>query len=140
IHEEDVATEMKLWEYKLIMYVLGDDLSMNAVKTFMEKIEMWYYQRDHIPYMDYQCSYVIGNNRLDRISRNPHRNGRNRNNCNRYRNRDRSRNLKHGRAPYFELKEELLRVLPIWIKLPLHLWREKSISKITSALGKPLVT
>ncbi|XP_058725788.1 uncharacterized protein LOC131597091 [Vicia villosa] len=43
----------------------------------------------------------------------------------------------------FELKDDLLRVLPLWItmpNLPLHLWGEKSISKITSVVGIPITT
>ncbi|XP_058782465.1 uncharacterized protein LOC131656921 [Vicia villosa] len=43
----------------------------------------------------------------------------------------------------FELKADLLSVLPLWItlpNLPLHLWGKKSISKITSAIGKPITT
>ncbi|CAK8544239.1 unnamed protein product [Lathyrus sativus] len=37
----------------------------------------------------------------------------------------------------------MLRTLPIWIKLPnlpLHLWGEKSLSKIGSAIGNPVTT
>ncbi|CAK8530777.1 unnamed protein product [Lathyrus sativus] len=37
IKEEDVEKEVKFWESALIMYVLGVDLSMNAVKQFMSK-------------------------------------------------------------------------------------------------------
>ncbi|XP_058753527.1 uncharacterized protein LOC131626708 [Vicia villosa] len=43
----------------------------------------------------------------------------------------------------FELTTDLLRVLPLWItlsNLPLHLWGSKSISKITSAVGRPITT
>lgn len=39
------------------------------------------------------------------------------------------------------LKEDLLRVMPVWVKfpqLPLHLWGYRSIGKIASAIGKPL--
>ncbi|CAK8573801.1 unnamed protein product [Lathyrus sativus] len=37
IEEEDVEKEVKFWESALIMYALGVDLSMNAVKQFMSK-------------------------------------------------------------------------------------------------------
>ncbi|CAK8578828.1 unnamed protein product [Lathyrus sativus] len=37
IEEEDVEKEVKFWESALIMYVLSEDLSMNAVKQFMMK-------------------------------------------------------------------------------------------------------
>lgn len=37
IKAEDIELEVKFWESALIMYVLGDDPSMNAVKQFMMK-------------------------------------------------------------------------------------------------------
>jgi hypothetical protein len=43
----------------------------------------------------------------------------------------------------FTLKDDLLRVLPIWVtfpQLPLIFWGEKSIGKIASAIGKPMMT
>lgn len=43
----------------------------------------------------------------------------------------------------FELNADLLHVLPLWITLPnfiLHLWVEKSISKITNVVGRPITT
>lgn len=43
----------------------------------------------------------------------------------------------------FNLKQVLLCILPIWVKLPqlpLHLWGSKSLTKIGSTLGTPLVT
>ncbi|XP_058758403.1 uncharacterized protein LOC131631649 [Vicia villosa] len=45
--------------------------------------------------------------------------------------------------PDFNLKRDMLRTLPIWVKLPqlpLYLWGAKSLSKIGSAIGVPLVT
>lgn len=46
-------------------------------------------------------------------------------------------------SPGFNLQKDLLRTLPIWIKLPqlpLHLWGVRRLNKIGSAIGKPLVT
>ncbi|XP_058784538.1 uncharacterized protein LOC131659349 [Vicia villosa] len=43
----------------------------------------------------------------------------------------------------FNLKRDMLRTLPLWVKLqklPLHLWGAKGLSKIGSAIGVPLVT
>lgn len=45
--------------------------------------------------------------------------------------------------PDFNLKNDVLPTIPIWIKLPqliLYLWGAKSLSKISSALGTPLMT
>lgn len=39
----------------------------------------------------------------------------------------------------FELKDTLLIVLPVWIQLSFHLWGERSIAKIASIAGKPVV-
>ncbi|XP_058741780.1 uncharacterized protein LOC131614173 [Vicia villosa] len=41
----------------------------------------------------------------------------------------------------FNLKRDLMRTIPIWVKLPqlpLHLWGVKSLNKIGSAIGTPL--
>lgn len=35
LEEKDVASEKHLWRNALIMYAIGNDLSMNAVKKFM---------------------------------------------------------------------------------------------------------
>ncbi|XP_058784375.1 uncharacterized protein LOC131659164 [Vicia villosa] len=37
IVEEDIVSEVKFWEYALILYALGEELSMTMVKTFMVK-------------------------------------------------------------------------------------------------------
>lgn len=39
INDEDMASELQFWENALIMYVMGEDLSMRAIKNFMQK--MW---------------------------------------------------------------------------------------------------
>lgn len=39
IDETDTNWEMQLWSNSLIMYVLGENLSMRTVKNYMEK--MW---------------------------------------------------------------------------------------------------
>lgn len=43
----------------------------------------------------------------------------------------------------FKLRDDLLRVVPIWVifpQLPLVFWGDKSIGKISSAFGKSLMT
>lgn len=45
--------------------------------------------------------------------------------------------------PNYDMKEDMLRTLPIWIKLPtlpLRLWGARSLNKIGSLIGVPLVT
>lgn len=41
------------------------------------------------------------------------------------------------------LKDDLLRVLPIWVtfpSIPLHLWSKSTLSEIASAVGRPVST
>lgn len=43
----------------------------------------------------------------------------------------------------FTFKEDAIRTIPIWVmlhQLPLVFWGDKSLGKITSALGKPMIT
>ncbi|KAG5069177.1 hypothetical protein JHK85_001554 [Glycine max] len=43
----------------------------------------------------------------------------------------------------FNLKKDLLRALPLWVKLPnlpLYLWGDNTLGKIVSAIGSPIVT
>lgn len=43
----------------------------------------------------------------------------------------------------FNLKKDLLRALPLWVKLPnlpLYLWGDNTLGKIVSAIGNPIVT
>ncbi|XP_058753184.1 uncharacterized protein LOC131626385 [Vicia villosa] len=35
LEEQDLVSELKFWEYALIMYAIGDELSMNGVRKFM---------------------------------------------------------------------------------------------------------
>ena len=37
IDESDVSGELEFWENSIILFALGESLSMNAVKKFMEK-------------------------------------------------------------------------------------------------------
>ncbi|CAI8597013.1 unnamed protein product [Vicia faba] len=132
IEEDDVISEVIFWKPSLVLYTLGGELSMNAVKNFMIKhwnfvqlSDMYYHEegyfilrfkmlreRDDVlmkgPYMFISMSLLIREWRLD-----------------------------------FNLKDDMLRTLPIWVKLPqlpLFLWGENSLNKIGSALGNPIVT
>lgn len=47
------------------------------------------------------------------------------------------------RNPHFTMKEDAVRVLPIWVnfpQLPLIYWGEQSIGKIASIIGRPIMT
>lgn len=43
IEEVDVAEELELWEHALILFSLGEPLSMNVVMEFMEKIGIMFH-------------------------------------------------------------------------------------------------
>ncbi|XP_058774196.1 uncharacterized protein LOC131648458 [Vicia villosa] len=132
IEAEDVAEELNYWENAIILFALGETLSMHAVKNFMEK--SWNFVAMPELYFNESGYFVV-----------------------RFKSHeDMSQVMEQG--PYFiygkplflkywtidfELKADLLRVLPLWItlpNLPLHLWGKKSISKITSAIGMPITT
>lgn len=132
IEAEDVASEIEFWKSSLIMYVLGGDLSMTAVKQYMEKY--WNFVRLPELYYNDEGYFILKFRTLDDM------------------------NLVMSKGPYtiynmtmflrewvtgFSLKDDMMRAVPIWVKLPqlpLHLWGSKSLGKIGSALGKPLFT
>ncbi|XP_058746354.1 uncharacterized protein LOC131619255 [Vicia villosa] len=132
IEECDVAEELSYWENALILFALGESLSMHAVKNFMEKT--WNFVSLTELYFNDSSYFIVMFKNHEELSQ----------------------VMKQG--PYFiygkplflkywtidfELKEDLLRVLPLWItmpNLPLHLWGEKSLSKISSVVGRPIMT
>lgn len=129
---EDIMSELQFWEDTVIMYVLGRDLSMNAVKQFMirywnfVKLPELFYHDDGYFLMKFQCN--------------------------------KEKEMVLMRSPYsihnmpmvlkdwytgFNFKRDMVRAIPIWVKLlklPLYPWSATSLGKIGSALGKPLFT
>ena len=132
IDESDVYEELEFQENSIILFALGQSLSMNAVKKFMEKTQN-FISLPELFYNDEGYFIMKCKNREDMelvMEQGPY--------------------FIYGKPVFlrkwtteFEMKEDLLRVLPIWItlpQLPLHLWGERSISKITSVIGKPITT
>jgi hypothetical protein len=132
IDATDIINEVKFWDSALIMYVLGGELSMNGVKQFMTK--MWNFVQ--LPYMYYnEEGYFIMRFHSYADRDKVFMNGP-------YTIRNMPMLLREWK-PNFNLKSDMLRTIPIWVKLPqlpLYLWGAKSLSKIGSALGNPLVT
>ncbi|XP_058783636.1 uncharacterized protein LOC131658346 [Vicia villosa] len=132
IDESDVASELTYWENAVILFALGETLSMHAVKNFMEK--SWNFVALPELYFNDAGYFIVRFKSYE----------------------DQTKVMEQG--PYFiyvkpiflkywsidfELKADLLRVLPLWItlpNLPLYLWGEKSISNITSDVGRPITT
>jgi hypothetical protein len=131
IEEADTVSEIQFWQNSLILYVLGAELSMHLVKNFMMKT--W----NHIQLPDmyfHDDGYFILRFRsmgdMDSVLMNGP-----------YTIRGMPLLLKEWK-PGFDMKKDMLRTLPIWVKLPklpLDLWGN-GLDKIGSALGKPLMT
>ncbi|KAK2401841.1 hypothetical protein QL285_051403 [Trifolium repens] len=128
----NVESEVNFRAPSLIMYALGSDLSMSAVKQFM--LRNWNFVK--LPDMFYNeegYSILRFHSFQDKESvmmQGP------------YTIRNMSMLLRDWK-PNFSLKRDMLRTLPIWIKLPqlpLYLWGARSLSKIGGALGNPMVT
>ncbi|KAL5134431.1 Transposon TX1 uncharacterized protein [Glycine soja] len=122
IEEDDIAIEMKFWETTLILYALGEDLSMNAMKSYM--VKMWNFVK--LPEMYYHDDgyFILRFNSHDGMDvvlmKGP------------YTIRNVPLLLKEWK-PNFNLQRDMLRTLPLWVKLPklpLHLWGVKSFNKI----------
>jgi hypothetical protein len=132
IEASDVDSEIQYWASSLIMYVLGGDLSMSAVKQFMTR--HWSFVKLPDMFYNEEGYFILRFHSLaDKdavMMQGP------------YTIRNMPMLLRDWK-PDFSLKKDLLRTLPIWVKLPqlpLHLWGVKSLSKIGSAIGNPLVT
>jgi hypothetical protein len=132
IEATDVDSEIKFWASSLIMYVLGGDLSMSAVKQFMTR--HWNFVKLPDMFYNEEGYFILRFQSLaDKdavLMQGP------------YTIRNMPMLLRDWK-PDFSLKRDLLRTLPIWVKLPqlpLHLWGVKSLSKIGSAIGNPIVT
>ncbi|XP_058732715.1 uncharacterized protein LOC131604280 [Vicia villosa] len=132
IEEDDVQSEILFWENALILYALGENFSMNMIKNFM--VKTWNFVKIPNMYYNDEGYFILrfhSHEDLDAVlMRGP------------YTMRNVPLLIQEWRAD-FNLKRDMLRTLPIWIKLPqlpLYLWEAKSLSKIGSAIGVPLVT
>ncbi|CAK8531390.1 unnamed protein product [Lathyrus sativus] len=132
IEEDDVSSEVKFWESSLILYAMGADLSMNAVKNFMTR--SWNFVQLPDMYFNDEGYFILRfksfTDRDEVLLRGP------------YMLRNIPLLIREWR-PDFKIKDELLQTLPIWVKLPqlpIVLWGDTSLNKIGSALGKPIMT
>lgn len=132
IEAEDVESELQFWVNTLILYGLGEYLSMTAVKNFMTKV--WNFVALPDMYFHEEGYFLLrfkSRDDLDAVMmRGP------------YTIRNRPVIIKEWH-PNYDIKEDMLRTLPIWVKLPslpLRLWGARSLNKIGSLIGIPLVT
>ncbi|XP_058726185.1 uncharacterized protein LOC131597508 [Vicia villosa] len=131
IEEDDVASEIHFWANSLILYAFGEDLSMNMVKNYMAKT--WNFVKLPNLYYNDDGYFILrfhSHDDMDAVlMKGP------------YTLRNVPLLLQEWR-PDFNLKRDMLRTLPIWVKLPqlpMCLWGEKILSKIGIAIGFPLV-
>jgi hypothetical protein len=122
IEEQDVESEKKFWENALIMYAIGEDLSMNDVNKFM--INMWTFVSLPELYYNEEGYFIIRfKSKMDRdavLLRGPY-------------TIYRKPMFLHKWTLDFTLKDDLLRVLPIWVtfpQLPLIFWGKKALGKL----------
>lgn len=132
IEDDDIRSEVKFWESSLILYAMGADLSMNAVKNFMTR--SWNFVQLPDMYFNDEGYFILRfksfRDRDEVLLRGP------------YMIRNIPLLIREWR-PGFKIKDELLRTLPIWVKLPqlpIILWGDTSLNKIGSALGNPIMT
>ncbi|KAG4969263.1 hypothetical protein JHK82_034972 [Glycine max] len=132
IEAEDIASELQFWENAMILYVLGGSLSMTMLKNYMVKMWNFVILPDML-YHDDGYFLLRFMNREDKetvMMRGP------------YTIRNMPIILKEW-TPDFNLSKDLEKTMPIWVKLPqlpLCLWGLKSLNKIGSAIGNPLMT
>ncbi|XP_058784641.1 uncharacterized protein LOC131659469 [Vicia villosa] len=132
IEQSDIESEVLYWDSALIMYVLGGDLSMNMVKQFM--IRQW--NTVQLPDLLYHDDrYFIMRFKSMKEKEEILMNGP-------YTIKNIPMLLRDWK-PDFCMKKDMLRTIPIWVKLPqlpLEMWGAKSLNKIGSAIGSPVVT
>ncbi|KAH1264861.1 hypothetical protein GmHk_01G000690 [Glycine max] len=132
IEDDDIRSEVKFWESSLILYAMGADLSMSAVKNFMTR--SWNFVQLPDMYFNDEGYFILDfksfRDRDEVLLRGP------------YMIRNIPLLIREWRLG-FKIKDELLQTLPIWVKLPqlpIILWGDTSLNKIGSALGNPIMT
>lgn len=121
IEDTNVAKELELWENAVILFALGETLTMNAVRKFMEKTwnfvalpELYYNKAGYfiVRFKSYEDREKV-------MAQGP------------YFIYGKPRFLKPWTTD-FEIREDLLCVFPLWITLPnppLHLWGKATSRK-----------
>ncbi|CAK8544926.1 unnamed protein product [Lathyrus sativus] len=107
IEQEDIETEIQFWDNALILYVVGNDLSMNTVKNFMQR--MWnFVKMPDLYYHDdgyFLIRFISQEDKEAVMMKGP------------YMIRNMAVILKEWQTG-FNLKKDMLRTLPIRVKLP----------------------
>ena len=131
IKSHDVEDLVNVWERAVVFYVVGGNTSVDIIRGFIRK--HWTHVLMPTIHTHEECYFILKFNLES----------------------DCSDILKGGpyflnRAPIvvkkwsvnFDFKAEILRVIPVWIRLPslpLHCWGEETLSRIVSAVGVPVL-
>ncbi|CAO2830756.1 unnamed protein product [Amaranthus hypochondriacus] len=131
IESHDVVDLIRLWERAVVMCVVGGNVSVEIIRGFIRKhwafVSMPTIHAHEEGYFilrfntEEECSEILNGgpyflNRAPMIIKKWNRN--------------------------FDFKDEILRVIPVWFRLPslpLHCWGEESLSRIVSAVGVPVL-
>ncbi|XP_075083608.1 uncharacterized protein LOC142167344 [Nicotiana tabacum] len=127
---EDVEQENEKWNTTLVLYVIGNSLSIGAMERFLNSVgkysmkpQIYYYNEDY-----FVIRFANLEERNQVMYTGPHT----------INNRP---IVMKAWTPYLNLHEEVLRTIPLCVKflnLPLNCWSMKALSKIGSALGNPV--
>ena len=131
IETQDVETLKKFWDRAVVLYVVGGNISANIIRGFIRK--QWTHVLMPTIHEHEDGYFIIKFNSESECSE----------------------ILKGGpyflnRVPLvvkkwsanFDFKEEILRVIPVWVRLPslpLHCWGVETLSRIVSAVGVPVL-
>ncbi|XP_058763382.1 uncharacterized protein LOC131636806 [Vicia villosa] len=132
IEQSDIESEVRYWDCALIMYVLGGELSMNMVKQFMMKNWNTVQLPDLLYHDDgyFLLKFKTHKEKEEILMNGP------------YMIKNMPMILRDWK-PNFSMKTDMLRTIPLWVKLPqlpLEYWGVNSLTKIGSAIGRPVVT
>ncbi|CAO2840943.1 unnamed protein product [Amaranthus hypochondriacus] len=131
VHIENVVDMVSCWENSIVVYVVGGNVNTDILKGFIRK--HWAFVSMPVVHAHEEGYFIVKFNTEN----------------------ERNETLNGGpyflnRAPMivkqwtmnFNFRDEILRVIPVWIRLPslpLHCWGEESLSRIVSAVGVPVL-
>ncbi|XP_070022733.1 uncharacterized protein [Nicotiana sylvestris] len=128
--EEDIVEENEKWNRAVILYVVGNTPSIGAIERFINN--QWAsVQKPKVLFHNegYFIVLLSTNQEKERVLMNDPYTINN------------MLVIMRQWSENFDFNEEVLRTIPLWIKLPnlpLNLWSNQALSKTGSGLGKPI--
>ncbi|CAO2821242.1 unnamed protein product [Amaranthus hypochondriacus] len=129
IESHELVDYIKIWERAVVLYVVGGNVTIDILRGFIRK--HWSFVNMPAIHNHEEGYFIL-----------------------RFSTEDECEAIIKGgpyflnRAPMivkkwtmnFDFKEEIMRVIPVWVRLPnlpLHCWGEDTLSRIVSAIGVP---